>query len=65
MTSAHKKLMSQPLQRCSDLRASGLDLKPFKSILFFHNSIHRYFVFTPYFALTQMTQLFSLVRVDG
>ena len=31
----------------------------------FHNSIHRYFVFTLRIALTPMKQLFSLVRVDG
>ena len=32
---------------------------------FFHNSIHRYFVFTSKIALTQITQLFSLSHVDG
>jgi hypothetical protein len=37
----------------------------FESVLFFHNSVHRYFVFTPYFALTRVTQLFSLISVDG
>jgi hypothetical protein len=31
----------------------------------FHNSIHRYFVFTLRFALTAMNQLFSLADVDG
>jgi hypothetical protein len=35
------------------------------SILFFHNSIHRYFVFMPKIALTSIKQLFSLSRVDG
>ena len=33
--------------------------------VFFHTSIHRYFVFTPKIALTQIQQLFSLSHVDG
>jgi len=36
-----------------------------KSILFFHNSIHRYFVLTLTIALTSMKQLFSFGHVDG
>jgi hypothetical protein len=31
----------------------------------FHNSFHRYFVFTPRIALTSIKQLFSLSLVDG
>ena len=31
----------------------------------FHNSIHRYFVFTPRMALTLMKRLFNLTGVDG
>jgi hypothetical protein len=33
--------------------------------LFFHNSIHRYFIVAPRIALTSIKQLFSLCRVDG
>jgi hypothetical protein len=36
-----------------------------KMARFFHNSIHRYFVFTPRIALTSIKQLFSLCGVDG
>ena len=36
-----------------------------KSILFFHNSIHRYFVRTLTITLTSMRQLFSFASVDG
>jgi len=33
--------------------------------LFFHNSIHRHFIFILRIALTVIKQLFSLFRVDG
>ncbi len=40
--------LASPSLSCSELRASWWELKPFKSILLFHNSIHRNLVFTPY-----------------
>ena len=35
------------------------------SVRVFHNSIHRYFVFTLIIALTSLKQLFSFACVDG
>jgi hypothetical protein len=40
-------------------------VQPQQSGLFFHNSIHRYFVFTLRIALTSIKQLFSFACVDG
>ena len=47
------------------LKMSDLERGHAVSGALFHNSMHRYFVFTLRIALTSIKQLFSLIRVDG
>ena len=54
-------LISAAVQRHVARRESRQDL----TVHVFHNSIHRYFVFTLRIALTPIKQLFSLAGVDG
>jgi len=55
--------MELAFSRCL-LRARNVD-RGVDSSRVFHNSIHRYFVFTLRIALTSTKQLFSLSDVDG
>lgn len=65
--SSERRMRRKPpkaLQKDTLISRSGT-LRTRKSNLFFHNSIHRYFVSTPIIALTSMRQLFSFACVDG
>ena len=52
---------------CGSVQGIGGEVKAGRKLIVhvFHNSVHRYFVFTLTIALTSMKRLFNLADVDG